>query len=176
MALPFTRIIKFSHTRINKSDTVINLNINEPSLSLSHILVLVIDPDDRKPFQHLEKWRNLDIKKVLVGVAGVENSNALYSRGMLTENSFDQVLKLYKQNGVSFGEFLTSTYGLVIDLRPSTDETLHGNGADLINKKSGIDLEIQRVAGGLGKPDLHIFIFQDGLINLEQGRLHSIVC
>ena len=177
LAVPFTRIVEHRYTTINKSDGVVNLNVNTPSSSLSHILILAVDPDDRKPFQHIEKWRNLDITKVNIGVEGVAKVNALYSSGMLKENVFDQIIKLFGENGVSLGEFLTSTYGLLIDLRPSTDEALHGNGANLYNASEGITLEMQRVAGnGGGKLNLHIFAFQDSQLNLERGRFHSIVC
>ena len=40
---------------VNKTDPVVNLSINTPSRSLSKILILAIDPDDRKQFAHTEK-------------------------------------------------------------------------------------------------------------------------
>ena len=62
-----------------------------------------------------------------------------------------------------------------LDLRPSTDPTLHGNGARLENASEGITLEIHRVAGtGTGKLNLHIFVFQDAQLNISGGRFHSI--
>ena len=76
--------------------------------------------------------------------------------------------------GVSLRDFLTEKYALCFDLRPSTDSTLHGNGARLENTSEGVTLEIHRVAGGAGKLNLHVFVFQDAQLNIENGRFHSI--
>ena len=35
---------------IDKSDPVVNLPVNVQSKSMSKILILAVDPDDRKPF------------------------------------------------------------------------------------------------------------------------------
>ena len=67
---------------INKSEPVVNLSVNAPSKSLSKILILAVDPDDRKQFAHMEKFRNLDITKVNICIEGVEKVNALYASGM----------------------------------------------------------------------------------------------
>lgn len=176
LALPFTRIFEHRFMTINKSDPVVNLIVNAPSKSLSHILILAVDPDDRKAFAHTEKFKNLDITKVNIGIEGVEKVNALYASGMQKENTFDQITKMfYDSNGVSLGDFLTEKYALCIDLRPSTDPTLHGNGANLHNTSEGVTLEIHRVAGtGNGKLNLHIFAFQDAQLNIESGRYYSI--
>ena len=175
LALPFTRIFEHRFMTINKSDPVVNLAINAPSKSMSHILILAVDPDDRKQFAHTENFKNLDITNVNIGIEGVEKINALYASGMKTENTFDQILKLFNENGVSLGDFLTEKYALCFDLRPSVDHTLHGNGANLQNTSEGVTLEIHRVAGsGNGKLNLHVFVFQDAQLNILNGRFHSI--
>ena len=161
----YTRIRASFHEASTRSDPVVNLSINAPSKSLSKILILAVDPEDRKQFQHTEKFKNLDITKVNIGIEGVEKVNALYASGMQTQNTYDQILKCFKENGVTLEEFLTEKYALCFDLRPSTDSTLHGNGARLENTSEGITLEIHRVAGtGNGKLNLHMCLFS---------RLHS---
>ena len=174
LALPFTRVFEHRFMSVNKSDPVVNLSINAPSKSLSKILILAVDPDDRKQFAHTEKFRNLDITKVNIGIEGVEKVNALYSSGMETHNTYDQIVKVFNENGVTLREFLTEKYALWLDLRPSTDSTLHGNGVNLQNTSEGITLEIHRVAGGAGKLNLHVFVFQGCLLNISGGRFHSI--
>ena len=174
LALPFTRVFEHRFTSINKSDPVVNLSINAPSKSMSKILILAVDPDDRKQFAHTEKFKNLDITKVNVGIEGVEKVNALYASGMQTHNTYDQILKCFKENGVTLREFLTEKFALCLDLRPSTDSTLHGNGVNLQNTSEGVTLEIHRVAGGAGKLNLHVFVFQDAQLNISGGRFHSI--
>ena len=174
LALPFTRVFEHRFMSINKSDPVVNLSINAPSKSLSKILILAVDPDDRKQFAHTEKFRNLDITKVNIGIEGVEKVNALYASGMQTHNTYDQILKCFKENGVTLQDFLTEKYALCLDLRPSTDSALHGNGVNLQNTSEGVTLEIHRVAGGAGKLNLHVFVFQDCQLNISGGRFHSI--
>ena len=175
LALPFTRVFEHRFMSVNKNDPVVNLSINAPSKSLSKILLLAIDPDDRKQFAHTEKFRNLDITKVNIGIEGVEKVNALYASGMQTHNTYDQIVKVFNENGVTLREFLTEKYALCFDLRPSTDSTLHGNGVNLQNTSEGVTLEIHRVAGtGNGKLNLHVFVFQDCQLNISGGRFHSI--
>ena len=174
LALPFTRVFEHRFMSINKSDPVVNLSINAPSKSMSKILILAVDPDDRKQFAHTEKFRNLDITKVNIGIEGMQKINALYASGMQKENTYDQIVKVFKENGVTLQDFLTEKYALCLDLRPSTDSTLHGNGARLENTSEGITLEIHRVAGGAGKLNLHVFVFQDCQLNISNGRFHSI--
>ena len=64
---------------IDKSDPVINVPVNVQTKSMSKILILAVDPDDRKPFAHTEKFRNLDIKEVEIAIEGVAEVNALYA-------------------------------------------------------------------------------------------------
>ena len=119
--------------------------------------------------------KNLDITKVNIGIEGVEKVNALYASGMQKENTYDQILKMFNENGVSLRDFLTEKYALCFDLRPSIDNSLHGNGARLENTSEGVTLEIHRVAGtGNGKLNLHVFVFQDCQLNISGGRFHSI--
>ena len=160
---------------INKSDPVVNLSVNAPSKSMSKILILAVDPDDRKQFQHTEKFKNLDIAKVNIGIEGVEKFNALYASGMQTHNTYDQILKCFKENGVTLQDFLTEKYALFFDLRPSVDDALHGNGANLQNTSEGLTSEFHRVAGtGHGKLNLNVFVFQDAQLNIAAGRFYSI--
>ena len=174
LALPFTRVFEHRFMSVNKSDPIVNLSINAPSKSMSKILILAVDPDDRKQFAHTEKFKNLDITKVNIGIEGVEKVNALYASGMQKENTYDQIVKVFNENGVSLREFLTEKYALCFDLRPSIDDVLHGNGVNLQNTSEGITLEIHRVAGGAGKLNLHVFVFQDCQLNISGGRFHSI--
>ena len=174
LALPFTRVFEHRFMSINKSDPVVNLSVNAPSKSMSKILILAVDPDDRKQYQHTEKFKNLDITKVNIGIEGFEKVNALYASGMEKWNVYDQILKPFQENGVTLRDFLTEKYALCFDLRPSTDSSPHGNGARLENTSEGVTLEIHRIAGGAGKLNLHFFVFQDCQLNISGGRFHSI--
>ena len=148
--------------------------INAPSKSMSKILILAVEPDDRKQFQHTKKFKNLDITKVNIGIEGVEKVNALYASGMEKWNVYDQILKSFQENEVTLRDFLTEKYAPCFDLRPSTDLSLHRNGARLEDTSEGVTLETNRIAGGVGKLNLHLFVFQDFQLNISGGRFHSV--
>ena len=119
LALPFTRIFHYQKKVINKTDAVVNLNINAQSRSLNHILIFAIDPEDRKNYQHNDVFKNIDLEKLTIVIDG--KPNHLYSDGMLKENTFDAIQKLFPDidADVKIGEFLTSKYALCIDFRAS---------------------------------------------------------
>ena len=159
------------NSRMSKS---VYLSINAPSKSMSKILILAVDLDDRKQFHHTEKFKNLDITKVNIGIEGVEKVNALYASGMEKWNVYDQILKSFQENEVTLRDFLTEKYAPCFDLRPSTDLSLHRNGARLEDTSEGVTLETNRIAGGVGKLNLHLFVFQDFQLNISGGRFHSV--
>ena len=176
LALPFTRILHHQMKVINKTEEVVNLNINVPSKSLTHVLIFTIDPEDRKNYQHNDVFKNLDIEKLTVIIEG--KPNHLYASGMLKENTFDEIQKLFPDidADVTIGEFLTSKYALCLDLRPSIDKTLHGSGIRLENTTEGLTIQLHRTpaSGGTAKLHLHIFLLQDAQLNIRDGRFHNI--
>ena len=139
--------------------------MNTSVQSLSHILILAIDPDDRKGFIRNDNFKNLDVKEVKVTIGG--KTNKLYAGNLQAENTYEQVLKLFDGNGVSMGEFLTTKYGLCLDFRPSTDFNLHGNGLKLEDE---LKIEITRMDTGSGDLVLHMFLIKDGHLNIHEGE------
>ena len=107
-------------------------------------LIFAIDPNDRKDWSRKEVFKNLDIKWVNVAVEG--KPNQLYTSGLTTQYTYDQILKFLNHNTtVTNGEFLTTKYALVLDLRGSYDNGLHGNGLEL---RDEMTIEIKRIASG----------------------------
>ena len=119
---------------------MIKLNVNVPSKSLTHILVLANDEaKDHKPLEGKEAFKNLD-------VTAEGKPNQLYTQGLSKEITWREITKLFKENGVSMGESLMQKYVLLLDLRPSVDNRMHGNGVELRNTTDGITIEIYQVA------------------------------
>jgi hypothetical protein len=174
LALPFKRLHYHHMIPINKTDSVINLNINAPAKSLTHILILTIDPNDRKDFQHNDTFKNLDIVNVSITIEGIPNK--LYASGMKKQHTWSESCKLFPEANLIQDEFLTKTYALCFDLRPSVDPGLHGNGTCLENTTNGLNLLIERTAAssGTGKFNLHVFLLQDAQLNITEGRFHSV--
>ena len=145
---------------------MINLKINAPCKSLSHVLIFAIDPNDRKDWSRKEVFKNLDIKSVNVAVEG--KPNQLYTSGLTTQYTYDQILKFFNHNTtVTIGEFLTSKYALVLDLRWSYEDALHRNGLKL---RTEMTVEIMRIASGSGKLRLYVFLVQDAQVGIQDSR------
>ena len=66
---------------------------------------------------------------------------------------------------VTIGEFLTTKYALVLDLRGSYDDSFHGNGLKL---KDEMTVEINQIASGSGKLRLYVFLVQDAQIGIQK--------
>ena len=88
---------------------MINLKINAPCKSLSYVLIFVIDPNDRKDWGRKEVFKNLDIKSMNVAVEG--KPYQLYSSGLTTQYTYEQILKLFYHNTtVTIGESRSTKY------------------------------------------------------------------
>ena len=73
----------------------------------------------------------------------------------------------YKENSdVTWEEFLTTKFGLWIDTRSSTDNTLHGSGRTV--EKSGILLQIEKVPEtSNGDLTCYVFSLEDAVAHLS---------
>ena len=102
-------------------------------------------------------------------VAVEEKPNKLYSSGLTTQYTYDQVLKFFNHNTtVTIGEFLTTKYVLVLDLRGSYDDALRGKGLEL---KDEMTVEIKRISSGNGKLKLlYVFLVQDAQEGIQDSR------
>ena len=86
-------------------------------------------------------------------------------------------LKIYSEHSnVTWEEFLTTKFGLWIDARSSTDNTLHGSSRAV--EKSGILLRIEKAAEASGG-DLTCYMFslEDAVAHLsvtDPGRISTI--
>ena len=83
VVVPFKKYTKYRFEEINKSDSAINLKINQPCKSLSHVLFFEIYPNDQKDWSRKDVFKNLDIKSVNVTIEG--KTNQLYSSGLTTQ-------------------------------------------------------------------------------------------
>ena len=109
VVVPFKRYIKHRFEEIKINDSVINLKINAPCKSLSYVLIFVIDPNDRKDWGRKEVFKNLDIKSMNVAVEG--KPYQLYSSGLTTQYTYEQILKLFYHNTtVTIGESRSTKY------------------------------------------------------------------
>ena len=66
---------------------------------------------------------------------------------------------------MTWDDFLTTTFGLWIDTRSSTDNTLHGSGRTV--EKSGILLQIEKVPEASGDLTCYVFSLEDAVPHLS---------
>ena len=75
---------------------------------------------------------------------------------------------------MTWEEFLTTKFGLWIDTRSSTDNTLHGNGRTV--EKSGILLQIQKIPEtSNGDLTCYVFSLEDAVVHLNVTDLSGIL-
>ena len=76
---------------------------------------------------------------------------------------------------MTWGEFLTTQFGLWIDVRSSNDNRLHGSGRTV--ERSGILLQTERAADVSGRDLLcYVFSLEDGVayLNTSSGEMLTI--
>ena len=81
-----------------------------------------------------EEFYNPSIKKVLTTINGMPHQ--LVAAELQVRDIYPEIKKyFYKKNSnVTWGEFLTTKFGLWIDTRLSTDNTLHGSDREVEKK------------------------------------------
>ena len=83
----------------------------------------------------------------------------LFAAGLQARDIFPELkIFFYREHyNVTWEEFLTKKYGLWVDTRSSTNNTLHGSGRAI--EKSGILLQIEKVAE-TSDGDLTCYVFR----------------
>ena len=67
---------------------------------------------------------------------------------------------------VSLAEYLTTKYGLWLDMRTTDDDSLHGTGRRLEGASQSVLIEIQKKAETAGNLDAYVYYIQDAQLNL----------
>ena len=96
-----------------------------------------------------------------------EMPHQLFAAGLQVRDVYPELKKLfYKENSnVTWEEFLTTKFGLWIDTRFSTDNTLHCSGRAV--EKSGILLQIEKAAQTSGGDfTCYVFSLEDAVAHL----------
>ena len=189
LAILYDRVLRHRKITANKSDTLWNINLNVPARSMKGVLMLFEDPAAAYN-RDTEAFYNPKITKVDVTIEGVPNQ--LYSQGLRAYQQWDKARKLYAGGpkrspvtdavakdlalaDVSLGEYLTSKYCLWLDLRSSDDDQLHGNGRRVENASEGITIQITKKAETAGALNIYLYVVMDAQLNLEDGRIVSVL-
>jgi len=80
-----------------------------------------------------------------------------------------------KTEHMNFTKFYTDDkFGLVIDMRSTADQSMHGSGTRIVNSTDGVQLEIERKAEGSGNVNCNVFVVSDSQINIMNSQLESV--
>jgi hypothetical protein len=72
---------------------------------------------------------------------------------------------------VSLPDYLTSKFALWLDMRTTSDDTLHGTGRKLEGASQSIHVQIEKKAETAGNLFAYVYYIQDAQLNFENGRL-----
>ena len=184
----YDRVIRHTKQSLNKSDTIWNINMAPQAKSMKGILILFVDPTDggTSYARDSENFYNPKITKVSTTLDGVPNQ--LFASGMRAHQQFNEIKKHFADGkhrtvnsvikeaelaDVSFPEYLTSKFGLWLDLRTTDDNSLHGSGRRIEGASQSIQVEIEKTAEA--NETLDAYYISDGQLNFEDGRLKNVV-
>ena len=150
-----TKVTSIHYQKLSKKDTTWKIDVNNLSVcSLQGLLLLFLDK--REDFANkIEEFYNPSIKKILTKLMGclINFLQPVYR----SENLPRAKKYFYKEHSnVTWEDFLTAKFGLRIDTRSSTDNTLHGSSRTV--EKSGILIHIEK-APEASSGDLTCYMF-----------------
>ena len=172
--IPFDKRTRIHYETLSKKDTIWKLKIDSlTAASLRGILVLFVDDDnDRKAFACNSKFYNPSIQRVLITING--SPHELYAGGILPKDYYMEAKKYFDNanSNVNWYDFLTEKFCLWVDMRSSIDNILHGSGRTI--DKSGVLLQIDKVAEKSGDLTCHVFSISDSILHIKNNRFLSL--
>ena len=133
--------------------------------SLQGLLLQFLDKRDDFANKN-EEFYNPSIQKILVTINGMPHQ--LFAAGLQAREIYPEIKKYFyrEHSSVTWEEFLTTKFGLWIDTRLSTGNTLHGSGRAV--EKSGILLQIEKVPEtSNGDLTCYVFSLEDAVAHLS---------
>ena len=157
---------------ISKPNTsIINEEINIPARSMKGLLLLFTQAYVAGS-RDSELFINPNLTSVNINIHGMNSKR--YNQGMVPTDFYQEALKRFgSSDNVSQKELYQNKHCLWIDLRTTFEDELHGNG--LVVDKNGIKLEMKRKVGGVGDIICDVFCILDGMVEVENGNLKSVL-
>ena len=165
-SIPYTKITSIHCQTLSKKDTTQKIDVNNLSVhSLQGLLLLFLDKRDDFSNKN-EQFYDPSIKKILTTISGMLHQH--FAAGLQARDIYPKKKKYFyrEHSNVTWEEFSTTKFGLCIDTRSSTDNTLHGSGRTV--EKSGILLQIEKVPEtGDGDLTCYMFSLEDAVAHLS---------
>ena len=188
LAILYDRVLRHREMTMEKSNTLLNINLNVPARSMKGILMLFGNVAAQHFFaRNTEAIYMPQITKVEVTIEGIPNQ--LYSQGMRAYQMWDEAKKYFAPGSKRQPEvgtaakdlaladvnlrFLISKYSLWLDLKTIDADRLHGSGRRIENASEGITIQITKKAEAAGALNIYLFVVMDAQLNIEDGRFVS---
>ena len=173
-SISYTKVTLIHYQTLSKKDTTWKIDVNNLSVRLLQGLLLLF-VDKRNDFANKnEEFYNLSIKKILVAINSM--SHQLFKAGLQARDIYPELKRYFyrERSNVTWEEFLATKFGLWINTRSSTNNTLHGSGRAV--EKSGILIEIEK-APEASNDDLTCYVFslEDAVAHLSVTDPNSIL-
>ena len=166
-ALTFEDVFSYREEIWQAGDTIRNIHVNPTRRSLKAIVCLFrTDTESTENFE----YPNIERVNIVDGTPG-----AIYNSGIPKDKLFLEAKRFFSDRGVTESTFyLGSQFGLVIDLRTTSDKNLFGNGKEMSKKKeSKITIKIKKKPTDTDMT-CHIFLASDGVVELEGADLEGL--
>ena len=164
--IPYSKVELIDYHTLSKRDTILKIDENNVSVcSLQGLLLLFLDKRDDFANKN-EEFYNPSIKKILITINGMPHQ--LFAAGLQATDIYPELKKyFYKENSyVTWEEFLTTKFGLLIDTCSTIDNTPHGSNRAV--EKSGILLQIEKVPGtSNGDLTCYVLSLEDAVASLS---------
>ena len=165
MSIPYTKVELIHYHILSKKDNIWKIDMNNLSVrSLQGLLLLFLDKRDDFANKNKEFY-NPNINKILLTINGMPHQ--LFAARLQARDIYPELKKyFYKENSnVTEEEFLTTKFGLWIDTRLSTGNTLRLSGRTV--EKSGILLQIEKVPETSSDLTCYVFSLEDAVAHLS---------
>ena len=163
--------------RFDTSTEEMNIKVDSQRRSMKGILLLFVKPYNAGA-RDSEEYVLPDLKKVLVTING--SPNMLYNNGIEGEDAWRQAVRFFmkekhKPQLMTLQKFYAENkFGLLIDLRSTASQEMHGSGTRLVNTTDGVQLEIKRTTGK-GPFNCHVFVISDAQMNIQNRQFDSVM-
>ena len=136
-------------------------------------------------YQGIQTEAIKNVEKTLDG-----NPNQLFASGMRPHQQFSEIKKIFADGkhrtnthvakelelaDMKLEDYLTTKYGLWLDMRTTDDDSLHGSGRKIEGSSQSIQLQIEKTAEAAGNLDAYVYYIHDAQLNFEKNRLVNTI-
>ena len=165
-SIPYTKVRSIHYQTLSKKDTIWKIDVNNLSVcSLEGLLLLFLDKRDDFA-NKTEEFYNPSTKNILTTIN--EMPHQLFASSLQARDIYPELKKYFykEQSNVTLEDFSTTKFGLWIDTRLSTDNTLHGSGRAVEKSEKLLQIEKAPEASN-GDLTCYVFSLEDAVTHLS---------